>query len=100
MILKRLMFLFFSFTTVFGLTQQEIRTEYERYLKLFNKKEQFNSFTLFSENYRRVYTNNYFQSRLYLTQHSDEHVNEFVALPYMYVYLLDSRRGKEILICS
>lgn len=100
MLLKRFLVMLISFTTIFGLTQNEIHTEYERYIKLFNKKEKPNSFYIFSENYRRVFTNNYFQSRFYLTQHSDENLNEFISLPHMYVYLLDSRKGKEVLICS
>ena len=86
--------------TAGGLTQKEVYTEYEKYLTLFNKKETINSFNIFSDNYRRVYTYNYYQNRFYLTQYSDEHVNEYISLPHMYVYLLGSRKGKEVLICS
>jgi hypothetical protein len=83
-----------------SLTQKEVYSEYEKYLNLFNKKESINSFSIFSENYRRVYAYNYYQNRYYLTQHSDERHDEFISLPHMYVYLLGSRKGKEVLICS
>jgi hypothetical protein len=83
-----------------GLTQKEVYSEYEKYLNLFNKKESINSFSIFSENYRRVYAYNYYQNRYYLTQHSDERHDEYISLPHMYVYLLGSRKGKELLICS
>jgi hypothetical protein len=83
-----------------SLTQKEVYSEYEKYLNLFNKKESINSFSIFSENYRRVYAYNYYQNRYYLTQHSDERHDEFISLPHMYVYLLGSRKGKELLICS
>lgn len=92
--------LLLSLTSAIGLTQNEIRTEYNKYLSLYNKKETLNSFAIFSENFRRVYSQNYYQTKFFLTQHSDEHLNEYISLPHMYVYLLESRRGKEILICS
>lgn len=93
-----ILWLMFSLTT--GLTQKEVYSEYEKYLNLFNKKESINSFSIFSENYRRVYAYNYYQNRYYLTQHSDERHDEFISLPHVYVYLLGSRKGKELLICS
>ena len=100
MLLKFVVVWFLTITSVLGLTSKEIQTEYQTYLKLFNKNERPNSFLTFSENYRKVYSQNYFQNRFYLTQHSDEHLDHYVSLPHMYVYLLDSRKGKEVLICS
>lgn len=98
--IKSLFIWILSLASALGLTQQEIYMEYQKYLNLFNKKETLNSFEIFSNNYRRVYTYNYFQNRFFLTQHSDQRLDEFISLPHMYVYLLGSRKGKEILICS
>jgi hypothetical protein len=98
--IKSLFVWILSLTSALGLTQTEIQIEYRKYLNLFNKKETLNSFEIFSDNYRRVYSYNYFQNRFFLTQHSDQYLNEFVSLPHMYVYLLGSRKGKEVLICS
>ena len=98
--IKSLFVWIISLVSALGLTQTEIYIEYQKYLSLFNKKETLNSFDIFSNNYRRVYTYNYFQNRFFLTQHSDQHLDEFISLPHMYVYLLGSRKGKDVLICS
>ena len=65
---------------VIGSFHQELRRQYNDYLKIFEKVETQNSFDIFIENLNTIqsFNNENNGCRMYLTQHSDTFENEYL----------------------